>query len=151
VELETLIEEYFKGQIGAQIPTGGSVSLSIDGKTLRGTMPSGHKHGVHLRAAYLPKQGVVIAQIEVGAKTNQITGAPKLLKMVHLSGIVVTGHAMPAQRQLSGQMVRDGGDYLGLVKANQAGLLGEIEQLFEPLEWGPGFNEPPLQIAQHVR
>ena len=99
-------------------------------------------------AAYLPKQGVVLAQIEVGAKTNEITAAPKLLKMVNLSGIVVTGDAMQAQKELSVQIVRDGGDYLWLVKANQAGLLGEIEQLFEPLEWGPGFSEPPLQREQ---
>ncbi len=149
IELEGLIGEYFKGQIGPQIPQRGSVTLSIDGKTLRGTIPSGHKQGVHLMAAYLPKQGVVIAQIEVGAKTNEITAAPKLLKMVNLSGVVITGDAMQAQRELSVQVVRDGGDYLWLVKANQAGLLGEIEQLFEPVKWGPGFSEPPLQIEQH--
>jgi predicted transposase YbfD/YdcC len=148
-ELEELIGEYFKGQIGPQVPARGSLTLSIDGKTLRGTIPTGHKHGVHLMAAYLPKQGVVIAQIEVGAKTNEITAAPKLLKMVDLSGVVVTGDAMQAQRELSVQIVRDGGDYLWLVKANQAGLLGEIEQLFEPIEWGSGFSEPPLLIEQH--
>ena len=148
VELEELIREHFKARLSSQVPQRGDLTISIDGKTLRGTIPAGHNHGVHLMAAYLPKQGVVVAQIEVGAKTNEITAAPKLLKMVNLSGVVVTGDAMQAQRELSVQIVRDGGDYLWLVKANQAGLLSEIEQLFEPIEWGPGFSQPPLQIQQ---
>ncbi len=152
-QLEKLISDHFKAQLGSQIPAQGrgSLTISIDGKTLRGTIPAGAKRGVHLMAAYLPQQGIVVAQIEVGAKTNEITAAPKLLKMVDLSGIVVTGDAMQAQKELSVQIVADGGDYLWLVKANQAGLLGEIEQLFEPMAWGAGFSPPPLQIEQHVQ
>lgn len=156
-ELEELLREYFTSQLASTsqipLPPRGSITISIDGKTLRGTIASGHKHGVHLMAAYLPKQGVVVAQLEVGAKTNEITAAPKLLKMVDLRGVVVAGDAMQAQRELSMQIVADGGDYLWLVKANQAGLLGEIQQLFEPLciEWGAGFSQPPLQIEQAVQ
>jgi predicted transposase YbfD/YdcC len=149
-KLEKVISEYFKQHLSGEIPARGSLTLSIDGKTLRGTIPVGAKHGVHLMAAYLPQKGIVLAQVAVGAKTNEITAAPQLLKMVDLRGVVVTGDAMQAQKELSVQVVTDGGDYLWLVKANQAGLLGEIEQLFEPIEWGPGFSEPELEIQSHV-
>jgi hypothetical protein len=44
-----------------------------------GTIPSGQSQGVHLLAAYLPKQGVVLMQMEVGEKTNEITVAPKVM------------------------------------------------------------------------
>jgi predicted transposase YbfD/YdcC len=72
------------------------------------------------------------------------------LKMVGLRGVVVTGDAMQAQKELSVQVVTDGGDYLWLVKANQAGLLGEIARLFEPIEWGSGLSEPELEIQSHL-
>lgn len=150
-ELEKVISDHFKHHLlSGQLPTRGSLTLSIDGKTLRGTIPAGARQGVHLMAAYLPQQGVVLAQVEVGAKTNEITAAPQLLKMVDLRGVVVTGDAMQAQKGLSVQVVADGGDYLWLVKANQKDLLGEIVQLFEPLDWGSGFSPPPLAIASRV-
>ena len=149
-ELEKVISDYFKGQLSAELPARGSLTLSIDGKTLRGTMAAGAKQGVHLLAAYLPEQGIVLAQVEVDVKSNEITAAPRLLKMVDLRGVVVTGDAMQAQKSLSIQVVADGGDWLWLIKANQKDLLGEIEQLFAPLEWGPGFSTPPLEIESHV-
>lgn len=93
-QVQSLISDYFKEHLSNQIPARGSITLSIDGKTLRGTIPNGRKQGVHLMAAYLPGQGVVLAQVEVGAKTNEITAAPKLLKMVDWRGVVVTGDAM---------------------------------------------------------
>src|SRR5215210_9391707 len=49
-----------------------SVEMPIDGKTLRGTIPPGKTQGVHLLAAYLPKQGIVLFQVEVGCKENEI-------------------------------------------------------------------------------
>jgi predicted transposase YbfD/YdcC len=148
-ELEKVISDHFKDHLSGEIPTRGSLTLSIDGKTLRGTIPAGATQGVHVMAAYLPQQGIVLAQVEVGTKTNEITAAPQLLKMVDLRGVVVTGDAMQAQKALSVQVKADGGDYLWLVKANQKTLLGEIQQLFEPLDWGSGFSPPPLEIQSH--
>ncbi len=48
--------DHFKAQLGSQIPARGSLTISIDGKTLRGTIPAGAKRGVHLMAAYLPSK-----------------------------------------------------------------------------------------------
>ena len=117
----------------------GGLTITIDGKTLRGTIPLGCTQGVHLVAAYLPQVGVVMAQLEVEEKANELVVAPKLLAQLDLSGVVVTGDAMFAQRNLSVQIVKGGGDYLWKVKHNQAELLDDIKTLFNP---------PPLSKSE---
>jgi predicted transposase YbfD/YdcC len=149
-QLEQLLQAHFQPKLSDQVPARGSLTVSIDGKTMRGTIPSGLTSGVHLMAAYLPAEKLVLTQVEVGSKTNEITAAPTLVKQLDLRGMVVTGDAMQAQRGLSTQIVGDGGDFLWLVKANQKGLLGEIAQLFEPVDWGQGFSPPPLAVQTHT-
>jgi len=46
-----------------------NITISIDGKVLRGTIPVGETQGTHLLAAYVPETGVVLMQIEVGCKS----------------------------------------------------------------------------------
>lgn len=99
---------------------------------MRGTIPLGETRGVHLLAAYLPKQGVVLAQMRVDEKSNEITHAPKLLRQLDLRGVIVSGDAMFDQRDLSIQIVQAQGDYLWTVKDNQEGLREDIEVLFQP-------------------
>jgi hypothetical protein len=96
----------------SEAPARASVILAIDGKTLRGTIPLGHTHGVHLVAAYLPEQGVVLAQLAVDRKENEIVVVPTLLAQLDLHGTVVVGDAMQTQRDLSVQIVEAGGDYM---------------------------------------
>lgn len=79
--------------------------LTIDGKTLRGTIPAGATQGVHLVAAYLPQAGCVLAEIAVGNEANELTVAPTLLASLDLQGLIVTGDALFAQRHLSAQIV----------------------------------------------
>src|ERR1043165_8814769 len=110
---------------------GVAVEMPIDGKTLRGTIPQGKTQGVHLLAAYLPQQGIVLMQVEVDGKENEIVAAPRVLKSVDLQGKIVTGDAMFAQRDLSEVIVEGGGEYLWTVKDNQATLREEIEAAFE--------------------
>jgi hypothetical protein len=125
----------------------GDLVLTIDGKTLRGTIPLGCTKGVHLVCAYLPQIGGVLAQVEVAEKANELVVAPALLAQLDLSGVVVTGDAMFAQRNLSAQIVGGGGDYLWKVKENQPELLADIRTLFEPppqtKSEAPNFALPP--------
>lgn len=110
---------------------GQSTEINLDGKALRGTIPAGQTQGLHLLAAYLPDEAIVLCQIEVGSKENEIASAPRLLKSIDLKGKVVTGDAMFAQRELSRQVVEAGADYVWTVKDNQPGLRSEIEALFD--------------------
>ncbi len=108
----------------------GMIALCLDGKTLRGTIPAGKRRGVHLLAAYLPDQGIVLIEVAVDGKENEIVTARTVLSLVDVHGCAVTGDAMFAQRRLSRQIRRKGGDYLWCVKENQATLYGDIAALF---------------------
>jgi predicted transposase YbfD/YdcC len=108
-----------------------AIEINLDGKALRGTIPAGQTQGLHLLAAYLPDSGIVLMQVEVGSKDNEISAAPRLLKSVDLRGKIITGDAMFAQRELSRQVIEAGGDYVWSVKENQPSLRSDIEALFE--------------------
>ena len=75
---------------------------------------------------------MVITQLEVQAKENEIVVAPTILATLDLHGVVVTGDALYTQRPVSTQIVEASGDYVWLVKDNQPELRDDIEQLFLP-------------------
>ncbi len=135
-EFEQVVHDYF----AAQSQAGESITIALDGKTLRGTIPAGQSHGVHLLAAYLTGEGWVLLQVEVGRKENEIRVAPRLLKTLDLRGKIVTGDALLAQRDLSVQIVEAGGDYVWTVKGNQPGLEQDLTTLFDPEPVVKGFS-----------
>jgi predicted transposase YbfD/YdcC len=146
--LETVLRDFFVDQIrSSEVPARGSIVLAIDGKTVCGTIPSGQTRGVHLVAAYLPEQGVVLAQLAVDQKANEIVAMPQLLAQLDLTGMVVVGDAMQAQRDLSIQIVDAGGDYLWFVKENQPTLLADLELLFERPRLAPGWSDPTTDFV----
>ena len=106
------------------------VQVAIDGKTLRGSISSDRRRGVHLLAAYVPEEGYVLAQVEVDGKENEISTAPRLLDAIDLRGKVITADAMLTQHQLSAQIVESGGEYVWNVKDNQPQLREDIATLF---------------------
>ncbi len=103
---------------------------------------------VHLLAASVPKHGVVLAQMQVNGAFDEPTQAPKLLACLDLRGIVVSGDALFAHRNLSLQIVQAHGDYLWVVKAKQGDLYDEIQTLFEPVVSRPGCSAPPMDFRQ---
>lgn len=125
-EFERVVGDFFK-RCQAQ-----SEQLAMDGKTLRGTIEAGQTRGVHLLAVYAVGAGVVLNQVNVLAKENEISAAPKVLADVDLRDKVVTGDAMFTQRDLSAHIVQAGGHYLWKVKDNQPSLRTDIERLFGP-------------------
>jgi predicted transposase YbfD/YdcC len=131
----------------AEVPARGSLIANLDGKTLRGTIPLGQTTGVHLLAAYQADDGRVLAQAAVGTKTNEIGAAPALLQQVDLTGVVVTGDAMHAQRDLSTQVVQAGGDYFWWVKQNQPALLADLELLFADEYVSAGWSAPSVDFT----
>ena len=83
-------------------------------------------------AWYWPKGGV-------GEKEAELSVAPELLAQVDLTELVVTGDALYAQKNLSRQVVEQGGDYFWVVKDNQPTLRAEIALLFDQPPWGEEF------------
>jgi predicted transposase YbfD/YdcC len=142
-ELQRVISAF----LYAQPQAGLCVLICIDGKTLRGTLGPTNPSGVHLLAAYLPSEGLVLMQVRLPAKTNEMTAAPTVLQSLDLRGKVVMGDAMHTQRALSLQIVEAGGDYLWYAKENQPNLRRDIERLFLPEVCGPGSSPQPTDFA----
>ena len=136
-DLEQLVGEYL-----SQLPRSGQDTvIAIDGKTVRGTITAEDTFGLHLLAAYLPGEGIVLMQMVVEKdKENEIVVAPKLLECLDLRNKVVIGDAMHTQRQLSIQIVAAGGHFVWVVKDNQANTRRAIEQLFAPEAPLPGLG-----------
>jgi len=120
-----------------------SVLVAIDGKTLRGSFMPQQGRAVHLLAAYLPQEGVVLMQVAVADGENELSAAPRLLRCLDLRGKVVVGDALFTQRELSVQIVQAGGDYIWLAKDNQPRVHEAIVQLFVPQTRTPGWGIPP--------
>ena len=134
-------------QFLARLPdVGTNVQISLDGKTVRGTLAFGQTRGLHLLAAYLPGAGIVLLQVEVGLATNEVGAAPVVLKSLNLQGKIVTGDALLAQRELSVLIGDAGGDYVWAVKDNQSQLRQDIADLFEPAVCAPGFSLGPTDF-----
>ena len=143
-ELDEEEVEYKLGQLFMR-EQGESITISIDGKVLRGTIPLGETQGTHLLAAYSPEVGVVLTQIEVECKANEIVAAPQLLDYLDLQGCVVTGDAMFTQRDLCIQIVEAGGHFVLPVKANQKTLQQVIADAFMPATVAKGHQPIGLE------
>ncbi len=102
---------------------------AIDGKEVRGAGAHGDK--VHLLGLVRHGSGTVLAQQEVGQKTNEIPTVPKLLAGRDLKGVVITLDALNTQRLTAEVIIKQGGDYLMVVKENQPALYAAIETLFQ--------------------
>ena len=99
---------------------------------------------MHLLVAYLPEEGIVLLQVAVDSKENEITAAPKLLQQIDLRQRIVCGDAMFTQRGLSVQVIASGGDYIWFVKNNQPQLRTDVENFFVPPRKAKGWYIEPL-------
>jgi predicted transposase YbfD/YdcC len=141
-ELAGVVEDFLKS-----LPeVGVAVHLTLDGKTVRGTIAAGETKGLHLLAVYLPGTGITLHQVEVAGTTNEIPVAAEALKHLDLQGKIVTGDALHTQCETSRQIVEAGGDYLWLVKDNQSQLKQAVEWVFEPAVCAPGFSPAPTDF-----
>ena len=114
--------------------------ISIDGKTSRGSGDDETK-AVHMVSAWLSEQKMVLGQIAVPEKTNEITAVPELIKMLDISGCILTADAMSCQKTIVAEIVRKKADYVIGLKGNQSGLLEYAELLYEGIRKEPGLYE----------
>ena len=103
--------------------------VALDGKTVRN---SGIKP-LHIVSAWCEKNELVLGQVKVSNKSNEITAIPKLLDMLNLHGVTITMDAMGCQRKIAQQIIDKGGDYLLALKGNQRDLYEEVKLFFSQL------------------
>jgi predicted transposase YbfD/YdcC len=127
-ELEEVMSEFHQ----YRLVDSKEILLSMDGKTVRGTIPAGEIKGTHLLAIYVPQQGLVLVEAEVDHKENEIVIAPQIVEKVNLTVAIIIGDAMHTQRGISSQIVEAGGDFIWTVKDNQPRTRWAIEKIFSP-------------------
>ena len=96
--------------------------VGIDGKTLRRSYDkSKDEAAIHLVSAWASRNRLVLGQRQVENKSNEITAIPELLKVLALSGCIVTIDAMGCQKEIATTIVEQQADYVLALKGNQGG------------------------------
>ena len=124
--------------------------IAIDGKTVR---RSGQKRKgqapIHIVSAFAARQRLVLGQVKVAEKSNEITAIPKLLDLLAIEGAIVTIDAMGCQREIAQKIVAKKADYLLALKGNQ-GTLREDVELFVAEQQAAGFKDSKISREQTV-
>ena len=102
--------------------------IAIDGKTVR---RSGRKRDdqvpIHMVSAFAARQRLVLGQVKVAEKSNEITAIPKLISMLAIDGAIVTIDAMGCQRDIAQKILDKKADYVLALKGNQGSLRADVE------------------------
>jgi predicted transposase YbfD/YdcC len=105
--------------------------IAIDGKAVRGSHDRGEgKQVIHLVSAWASANRVVLAQVKVDEKSNEITALPDLLRCLALAGCMVTIDAMGCQRAIAQQILDQEGSYVLALKENQRTLHADVQLSF---------------------
>ncbi len=116
------------------VPTG---VVAIDGKTVRrsGSKTSKKKKDlkgpIHIVSAFAARQRLVLGQVKVGEKSNEIVAIPKLLRMLAIEGAVVTIDAMGCQREIAQTILDRKADYILALKGNQGNLKDDVKRFVD--------------------
>lgn len=122
--------------------TAGEV-VAIDGKTRRRSVDRRHdRRAIHLVSAWASQNRLVLGQVKVDHKSNEITAMPELLRRLALSGCIVTIDAMGCQTEIAAQIIAQGADYVLALKENQGHLYQEVARLFNDALTDPSRRIP---------
>lgn len=109
--------------------------ISIDGKTVRHSYDNFNGQGaIHMVSAWANENEIVLGQIKVDEKSNEITAIPQLLQVLELKGCIVTMDAMGCQKEIVKEVREQGAEYLVALKENQGHLYEDTQYLFEDME-----------------
>ena len=110
--------------------TSGEV-IAIDGKSLRHSYDKeAGLNAIHMVSAWATENRLVLGQVKVNEKSNEITAIPELIKVLELSGCIVTIDAMGCQKEIVKLIAEQDADYIITLKKNQGSLYKNVDQLF---------------------
>ena len=103
--------------------------VALDGKTLRRSFDrAAGQSPLHMLHAWSVGQRLLLGQLAVDEKSNEITAVPKLLELLSLKGCIVTADALNCQRAIAARVVEQGADYVLALKANQPSLHDDVRR-----------------------
>jgi predicted transposase YbfD/YdcC len=102
--------------------------LAVDGKRVCGAKDA-DGNAPHLLAAATHEQGLVLAQIDVHHKTNEIPMFARLLNLINVAGMLITADCLHTQRKHARYLHGRDADFVFCVKDNQPGLFAALDVL----------------------
>lgn len=112
--------------------------VAIDGKCVRRSHDKANtKSAIHMVSAWAKENGVVLGQVKVNDKSNEITAIPELLKVLDLNGCIVTIDAMGCQKEIAEKIISQEADYVFGLKGNQGNTLGVVSEYFDMNKQAP--------------
>jgi predicted transposase YbfD/YdcC len=121
--------------------------IAIDGKTLRRSyQKKGAKAPIHMVSAFAARQRLVLGQVKVAEKSNEIVAIPALLDMMAIEGAIVTIDAMGCQRDIAEKILDKKADYVLALKGNQGSLREDVE-IFAAEQKANGFKD--TKVSRH--
>jgi predicted transposase YbfD/YdcC len=122
--------------------------VAIDGKTVRRSKGTA-KAAIHMVSAFAARQRLVLGQVKVAEKANEIVAIPKLLDMLAIEGAIITLDAMGCQRAVAQKIMDKKADYILALKGNQ-GSLREDAAVFIAEQQAVDFKDATISRAQTV-
>ena len=127
-----VFERCFQRWVQSIVETVGAQVIPIDGKTLRGSYDREQKKSaMHLVSAWASEHRLVLGQVKVTDKSNEITAIPALLELLDLAGCIITIDAMGTQTAIAAQIYNAKADYVLALKANHPTLHGQVKAIFK--------------------
>lgn len=145
-QFETSFLSWVQAVMGA---TGGKV-VAVDGKTLRRSHDRRlGKSAIHMVSAWASTNHLLLGQVKVDEKSNEITAIPALLELLALGGCIVTMDALGTQTEIARAIVDQGADYVLAVKENQGHLYEDLVATFQEAEQRQ-FAQVPHSYAKTI-
>jgi len=105
--------------------------IATDGKAIRSTSETGKPHSaLQILTAYMTESGVVLGQMAIHEKTNEIPVFQEMLNYIDVQGKTITGDAMHCQKETCKKIIEKGGNYVFGLKENQKTLYDDIALFF---------------------
>ena len=125
-------ERCFQRWVQSIVETLGVQVIPIDGKNLKGSYDREQKQSaLHLVSAWASEHRLVLGQVKVADKSNEITAIPVLLELLDLAGCIITIDAMGTQTAIASQIYNAKADYVLALKANHSTLYKQVEAWFK--------------------
>lgn len=116
--------------VRATLPVGRREVVALDGKAARRAVNAGEDTR-YLVSAWATENGLALGQVQVAAKSNEITAVPALLRALELSGCVVTADALHCQKNTAREIKEADADYVLALKGNQRLAYTEIKDALD--------------------
>lgn len=123
--------------------------VAIDGKTVRRSGGKAGKGAIHMVSAFAARQRLVLGQVKVAEKSNEIVAIPKLLDMLAVEGAIITIDAMGCQRAIARKIIDKKADYVFGLKGNQGSLREDVD-LFVAEQKARDFVDTTISRAETI-